>query len=357
MGTRNAAFTAKIKSLHDIQLRLMQSAIPLPTGNEIANNLKYFNTTLLGVLKDVPGHPIVMMRNRDNDVERMALFPNLDYKGLYSTLIQLLDLFPLIQSNHYDFGRSFLNVVCGLVPFLERELVDTLPYIVASSLTVFPVSLHEEVIDVLCWNLLPFTVQTDKPTDNFVLPDDGEIRRENYASNSASAILMMVFQFVKDNSAVHRKITECLMSLKEDLAKDILCVIAHGTPNARIPAANLLFYFWPGLNPTHYDRRTVLGKFNNGDTWNPPNCCTQGCENKAVKMCLEHSVSLSRNPEYPPISFFCGDCYMSLDKDRNLMELYRDINHPIKLVDITCENKNCRANEKMAVSTCFSNGI
>ena len=30
---------------------------------------------------------------------------------------------------------------------------------------------------------------------------------------------MMVFQFVKDNSAIHRKITETLMSLKEDVTK------------------------------------------------------------------------------------------------------------------------------------------
>ena len=56
---------------------------------------------------------------------------------------------------------------------------------------------------------------------------------------------MMVFQFVKDNSAIHRKITECLMSQKDDLLKDILCVVAHGTPGARAPAADLLFYYWP----------------------------------------------------------------------------------------------------------------
>lgn len=30
---------------------------------------------------------------------------------------------------------------------------------------------------------------------------------------------MMVFQFVKDNSAIHRKITECLMDHKDDLSK------------------------------------------------------------------------------------------------------------------------------------------
>ena len=52
------------------------------------------------------------------------------------------------------------------------------------------------------------------------------------------------------------------MSQKDDLLKDMLCVVAHGTPAARAPAADLLFYYWPSLNPTHYDRRNVLSKFN-----------------------------------------------------------------------------------------------
>ena len=43
-------------------------------------------------------------------------------------------------------------------------------------------------------------------------------------------------------------------------ASDLLCVIAHGTPNARAPAANLLFYYWPNLNPTHFDRRNMLNR-------------------------------------------------------------------------------------------------
>ena len=35
-------------------------------------------------------------------------------------------------------------------------------------------------------------------------------------------------------------------------------------------------------------------------------------------------------------------------------ELFEDINHPITEVDTTCENKNCRSAEKMAVVWCFS---
>ena len=198
MGTRAAAFTAKIKNLNEVQLRLMHNSLPLPQGHEIANSLKYFSTTLLGVLKDVPGRPLVIIRNRENDNERLALFPSLDYKGLYSTLLQFLDLIPAIPSSLYDFGKAFLWTLCSLVPFLERELVDTLPYVVASTLTALPVSLVEDVVDVLCWRLLPFTVSPEKPQDNYALPnpeeEDLHEPLENYATNSAAAILMMIFQ-------------------------------------------------------------------------------------------------------------------------------------------------------------------
>ena len=158
---------------------------------------------MLGVLRDVPGQPMVMMRCRERDAERLSLFPSLDYKGLYSTLLQFLDLvhlfqvcfftiiilyqfekngilfpkivlifyeklfcylftvlfiFIIFQNGLYDFGKAFLTTLVSLVPFLERELIDTLPYVVASTLINFPSSLVEDVVDVLCWNLLPFAI-------------------------------------------------------------------------------------------------------------------------------------------------------------------------------------------------------
>ena len=103
-----------------------------------------------------------------------------------------------------------MTTLVSLVPFLERELIDTLPYVVASTLINFPSSLVEDVVDVLCWNLLPFAItNVNHPSDNCVLPSDTEManldyKRDNYASNSTAAILMMVYQFAKDNSAIHR---------------------------------------------------------------------------------------------------------------------------------------------------------
>ena len=35
--------------------------------------------------------------------------------------------------------------------------------------------------------------------------DGSAVARENYSSRSAAAVLMMVFQFAKDNTAIHRQ--------------------------------------------------------------------------------------------------------------------------------------------------------
>ncbi|KAJ8981493.1 hypothetical protein NQ317_007019 [Molorchus minor] len=67
--------TAKIRSLYDYQLRLMQGVMPPPSGVDIANTIKYFSQTLLTVLKDVPSSPLDLLKNPEMDAERMGLFP------------------------------------------------------------------------------------------------------------------------------------------------------------------------------------------------------------------------------------------------------------------------------------------
>ena len=108
----------------------------------------------------------------------------------------------------YDFGKAFLNTLCSLVPFLERELIDTLPYMCCAMLTALPSTLSQDIVYVICWHLVPFTICLRRPKDNLPLGDgegaDPWASRDNYASKSASAILMMVFQSSKENIAIHR---------------------------------------------------------------------------------------------------------------------------------------------------------
>lgn len=48
------------------------------------------------VLKDVPNSPFELLKNPDMDAVRMGLFPSLDYKGLYNSIIPLIEVAPLI---------------------------------------------------------------------------------------------------------------------------------------------------------------------------------------------------------------------------------------------------------------------
>ena len=73
-------------------------------------------------------------------------------------------------------------------------------------------------------------------------------------------ILLLLFQYT-DNVSFHCQVVDTLLSLKCDLFNDLLSVIAHGTPQTRIPAANLLFHYWPSLNLNIYDRRAGHSKF------------------------------------------------------------------------------------------------
>lgn len=51
------------------------------------------------------------------------------------------------------------------------------------------------------------------------------------------------------------------MSMKSDLVRDVLCVIAHGSTAARASAAKLLFHYWPSFNTALVDRKSLPNKF------------------------------------------------------------------------------------------------
>lgn len=135
--------------------------------------------------KDKPQSILEMTKNLDEDTARFALFPEMDFKGLYNALMLLIDDAGLIHSglqglrhsisystfcNPYEFinwhslfspefGQSVFSTMIYLIPFLERELLSSLPYIAASSLTQFPVEMHKEIMNYLIYHILPFAVR------------------------------------------------------------------------------------------------------------------------------------------------------------------------------------------------------
>ncbi|XP_041355146.1 protein unc-79 homolog isoform X3 [Gigantopelta aegis] len=347
MATRAATFTSKIRNLKDYHYRIVNNLTPLPTGADIANTLKYFSTTLLNVLKDVPNIPAESYGPRQRDSVRLSVFPNLNYCGLYHSVMNIIDLFPMTQiepTQALNVGEAVLNVLGWLVPFLEHDLLDSLPYTVASTLAIFPPTLHKDTIDLLCSRLLPMTLGYDGCTE------------PTYASESAAAIITLVFQHT-ENGAFHSQILETLMSMKKDIVKDVLSIMAYGPPAARAPAAHLLFYYWPQLNPSLSDRRGIHYKYCGKEftAWPPVLCQRKDCVNsnncQAVKMCVNPALAIQSGNTPPPL-YICGDCAEVLRREHS--DYMVDLLLPMTHVSTICENKNCRSENNIAECTCFS---
>lgn len=111
------------------------------------------------VLKDVPNYPYELLKKPENDQTRLSLFPSLDYKGLYNALLPLLEVAPLIQNGLDVFGQAVLQCLGCLLPFLDGDLINHLPYLTASSIAVLPPSLHQHIVNYLCLYILPFTIR------------------------------------------------------------------------------------------------------------------------------------------------------------------------------------------------------
>ncbi|XP_022658130.1 protein unc-79 homolog isoform X4 [Varroa destructor] len=366
MGTRAAAFTAKVKNLTEFHSRIMYGPPPLPSGVDVSNTLKYFSLTLLSVLKDVPTIPLEMLRSTEKDHARISLFPSLDYKALYQVLVHLLDCVPMTTCGAHLLGQTILNTMACLVPFLEHEYMDTLGYIVASALAHFPTSLHKDIVDLLCNHLLPVTI-----TNNSV-GSGSEPEVPDYANLSVASIIMLVFQYT-DQMAHQAQLLECLLSLKRDIVKDLLCVIAHGTAKARHPAVEMLFHYWPTLNPTLRDKKFAPppglaggtasgsgGAAGSGIQWKAQQCQMENCigaatgNNQAIKICLDHSVSISSGERPPPLHV-CQACSDQIRGEHaNANSFLQPCLLPLNEISLQCENKNCVSKDKTATSTCFS---
>ncbi|XP_058465417.1 protein unc-79 homolog isoform X2 [Malaya genurostris] len=343
MGTRGAAFQAKLRCLHEYHVRLLSNQIPVPLGSDIGNTIKYFSQTLLTVLKDVPCSPLEMIKDPKQDRARMASYPNLEYQNLYNALAMLLDVASNIQNGLYLFGKAFLQSLGCILPFLDKDLIDNLPYLAASSMSVLPSSLHQDIINYLCYYILPFTITRQSNDD-----------QECHACQSVSAVIMLVFQY-SSNPAHHCQLLESLMRLKHNVVKDLLCVIAYGTSTSRASAAKLLFYYWPAFDPNLFDRRGLLCKFSNNLI--PFVCQRESCPNsgnaEAVKVCYNHCISVLYAVDSPPPLYLCIECANEIHRDHPDLS-FGDILHPMQQVSMICENKNCRSTDKSAISICFS---
>lgn len=73
--------------------------------------------------------------------------------GLFRS-IQILKWFFLFNAAIFE---HLLYTIGCLMPFLDHELVDNMPLAVANTISLNFVS-HQDIIDMLCYNILPFTL-------------------------------------------------------------------------------------------------------------------------------------------------------------------------------------------------------
>lgn len=60
------------------------------------------------------------------------------------------------------FGKALLQCLCCILPFLDKDLIDNLPYLVSSTMSVLPPALHQDIVNALCYYILPFTISEYK---------------------------------------------------------------------------------------------------------------------------------------------------------------------------------------------------
>ncbi|MBZ3873390.1 Protein unc-79-like protein [Sciurus carolinensis] len=351
---------SKIRYLQEYHNRVLHNIYPVPSGTDIANTLKYFSQTLLSILSrtgkkenqdasnltvpmtmclfPVPFpltpslRPQVSSINptvtrsllysvlRDAPSERgpqsrdaqLSDYPSLDYQGLYVTLVTLLDLVPLLQHGQHDLGQSIFYTTTCLLPFLNDDILSTLPYTMISTLATFPPFLHKDIIEYLSTSFLPMAI------------------------------------------LYHCQLLECLMKYKQEVWKDLLYVIAYGPSQVKPPAVQMLFHYWPNLKPPG-----AISEYRGLQytAWNPIHCqhieCHNAINKPAVKMCIDPSLSVALGDKPPPL-YLCEECSERIAGDHS--EWLIDVLLPQAEISAICQKKNCSSHVRRAVVTCFSAG-
>ena len=192
----------KIKSLRESQQKVSLGVVPSPTGSDLSTSYRWFSTTLLNILRDVPGLPYHMIRSPVLDSERLSLYPNLDYRELYDTLYDFMPDLHLVTSSSYTCGKSLLNLLASLFPFMDRNTVEEFLFNMTELVDLLPVSLCHETVDVLCDHILPFILADSQSPCRDYIP----------------ALLQTVLQKSPHDTAVQRKLMECVMTHKPQVS-------------------------------------------------------------------------------------------------------------------------------------------
>ncbi|XP_021567615.1 protein unc-79 homolog, partial [Carlito syrichta] len=300
--------------------------VPFPLTPSLRPQVSSINPTvtrslLYSVLRDAPSE-----RGPQSRDAQLSDYPSLDYQGLYVTLVTLLDLVPLLQHGQHDLGQSIFYTTTCLLPFLNDDILSTLPYTMISTLATFPPFLHKDIIEYLSTSFLPMAIL-------------GSSRREGVPAHvnlSASSMLMIAMQYTT-NPVYHCQLLECLMKYKQEVWKDLLYVIAYGPSQVKPPAVQMLFHYWPNLKPPG-----AISEYRGLQytAWNPIHCqhieCHNAINKPAVKMCIDPSLSVALGDKPPPL-YLCEECSERIAGEHS--EWLIDVLLPQAEISAICQKK------------------
>ncbi|VDM59630.1 unnamed protein product [Angiostrongylus costaricensis] len=134
------------------------------------------------------------------------------------------------------------------------------------------------------------------------------------------------------------------------LLLDGIQVIAKGTSESRVAAANLLLHYWPFPNPRIIHRKIIQYKVH---AWQRITCQSTTCTEKgpSVKSCFDPVICADIADTSPPV-FLCRKCADNVVAERKAP--MRHLTQPMQASSATCQNKDCQSQSRLAVSICFS---
>ncbi|RCN52728.1 hypothetical protein ANCCAN_01104 [Ancylostoma caninum] len=160
---------------------------------------------------------------------------------------------------------------------------------------------------------------------------------------------MLVLQQAHDPS-LHTWIMEGAMSSSPNIYEDLVQVIAKGTSESRVAAANLLLHYWPFPNPYIIHRKTIQYKVH---AWQRITCQSTTCSEKgpSVKSCYDPVICADVADTSPPV-FLCRRCADNVIGERKAP--MKNLTQPMQASSATCQNKDCQSQSRLAVGICFS---
>uniref|UniRef100_A0A915PJI7 Uncharacterized protein n=1 Tax=Setaria digitata TaxID=48799 RepID=A0A915PJI7_9BILA len=104
----------------------------------------------------MPAVPIGVFERFCPTLNRTTLYPNLNYSGLYYGIINLLDVFQQIPASQLAIGDAILDTIKALYFFLQRDILEQLPFVLASQLDILPAELSKKLVHLISSCLIPF---------------------------------------------------------------------------------------------------------------------------------------------------------------------------------------------------------